>query len=114
LSSHSVTASLPTTGTKQDTRRNMDAVITDINEYRTRKTGATNIEYFSDWPDDHLITRLELLQFIEDGHDFLIDMSQAVPRMSFPNGFNPAEHPEDNIEMVRGEAARRGVFVTSE
>lgn len=94
----------------------MDAVITDINEYRATKQQreVTNSGYFSNWPDDHLITRLELLQFIEEGHDFLIDMSQAVPRMTFPNGFDPAEHPEDNIEMVRSEAARRGVFVTSE
>jgi len=94
----------------------MTAIITDINEYKARKGigEAAQVDYFSGWSDKSIKARHKMLGFIEKGFTELIDMSQPVPRMSFPNGFDPENHPEDNINAVRAEGVRRGVFVTSE
>lgn len=92
----------------------MDAIITDINEYRRRKNGATHIDAFAKYSDRSIQTRHRMLKFIEEGHTELTDTSQAVPRMSFPNGFDPENHAEDNINAVYAEGVRRGVFVKSE
>lgn len=92
----------------------MTAIVTDINEYRERKNGVSNIDYFSTWSDRSILARYKLLGFIENGSTDLIDMSKPIPRMSFPDGFDPENHPGENIKAVYAEGVRRGVFVKSE
>ena len=98
--------------------------VTDINEYRARKTNDVNeaalIVHFSDWSDTRIKTRYAFLQFVEAG---IVDTSGlikgdptsgAMNNVSFPNGYDPVNHPEDNIGAVYAEGIRRGVFVVSE
>lgn len=92
----------------------MDAVITNITEFRNKKDGATNIDYFSSWSDKRLTTRRTLLQYIAAGHLDLVDPSEPMVRMVFPNGYNPEGDPGDNLAAVDAECERRGVFVKSE
>jgi hypothetical protein len=90
-----------------------DAIITDINEYRAAKVGTTNTA-FVDWSDERITSRHKMLYFIAAGHTDLTDMSAAAVRMTFPNGFDPENHLDDNIDAVYAEGVRRGVFVPSE
>ncbi len=94
----------------------MTATITDINEYRTRKYGMDEVDrtlYFKSWTNDRIQKQYELLEYIRQGLDPLTDMDTPAVRLAFPSGFDPANHPEDNIDTVYAEGVRRGVFVTS-
>jgi hypothetical protein len=90
------------------------ATVTNMKQYRIRKNGAKNINYFSDWSDKRLTTRHKLLEYVEAGHTDLIDDTQDMVKLTFPGGFNPDKNPGDNIAAVYAECVRRGVFVASE
>lgn len=85
-----------------------EAIITDINEYRKSKEGSV----LSKWSDTKLKTRYALLKQIEDGANYLTDSSHPLVVRAFPNGFDPENHPEENIGLVREEAVHRGVTLT--
>jgi hypothetical protein len=84
----------------------MTAVVTDINEYRRKKEGK-NI--FASWTDDMVRARYKLLVAINEGWDELTDDSNPLVRASFPNGFDPVNHPGENLEAVAAEQLRREV-----
>lgn len=83
-----------------------DAIVTHMSEYRQRK----GVAEFSTWTDHKVETRHELLRMVAK-HGGAED-----PQLSFvfPNGFDPENHAEDNIELVFQEGVRRGVFKISE
>lgn len=94
----------------------MTATITNIAEFRNGRATdeAARIVYFSDWSDERLIKRRTLLNFIAQGYTEGTDPANPLYTMSFPNGYDPAEHLSENIEAVQAEGVRRGVFVASE
>jgi len=85
----------------------MTATITDIEEFRAEK----NAQHFTKWSDDRLVKRHKLLFHIASGYPGLT--TGPLAEMSFKGGFDPDNHPTENIKMVAGELARRGVNVTS-
>lgn len=94
----------------------MTAIITDINEYRTNKqmASALGAVYYSDWTDERLKTRYELLLSIEEnGIEAMGNPEHQMYRLTFPAGYNPEIHPEDNLDMIFEEGQRRGVFPSS-
>lgn len=86
----------------------MTAIISNIDDYRKAPvTDAT----FRNWTDNRFRTRMTLLEQIElKGIEALGDMGHSIVKVCFPNGFDPANHPEDNIDLVRAEGVRRGVL----
>lgn len=94
----------------------MTRKVVDINEYRKQMATATGGEphFFRNWSDHMLKTRYKVLAFIEGGATELVDMTQAIPRMAFPNGYDPDNHLSDNIKAIERECDRRGVRLPSE
>lgn len=70
-------------------------------------TGITNKQK---WPDYRIQTRFDLLQEIANGWDELTDDRSPIVKMTFPHGFDPVAHEEDDIHRVYQEGLRRGVF----
>lgn len=85
-----------------------EAIVTDLAEYRARKEGSPLQSY----SDAKLQTRYTVLEHVENGADYLTRQDNALSRMQWPRGFDPERHPEDNIDAVRLEAAKRGVTLT--
>ena len=91
----------------------MTATVTNINEYKAKKDGTNNIDYFSKWSDWRLSTRQVLLSYVVAGHTDLIDPKAPMVNQLFPGGYDPENNPGDNLAAVRAECERRGVFVKS-
>lgn len=63
-------------------------------------------DYFKDWSASQLADRLTVLQRYEDGWDSPT-MGAALAPLAFPNGRDPDNHPEDNLERVRAALSSR-------
>lgn len=84
------------------------ATITDITQHRLGK-----VADFSKWRDSRIKTRATLLGIIEErGVEALGDQNSGMFRTAFPNGYDPLNHAEDNLAVVRAEGVRRGVFAS--
>lgn len=87
-----------------------DAKVTDITAYRLSK-GAD----FSDWLDSRIVSRYNLLnQIILKGVEVFGEPDNSIFRLAFPDGYDPLNHPEDNIDIILAEGRVRGVFPTSQ
>lgn len=88
-----------------------DATITDLTEYRLSKKA----EAFSEWSDSRVKARVGLLQVIaKSGLSAFGDTGpKSMFALAFPNGFDPLNHPEDNLKAVTVEGVRRGVLSES-
>lgn len=75
--------------------------VTDITEYRNRKV-------LTELSDQRLKDRITLVQGQIKGWDNPRLQAFYEP-MAFPNGYDPARHPEDNIELLEAEYARRNL-----
>ena len=91
----------------------MTAVVTDINEYRRNKSrGSDAGGTFEAWSDEMVVARVKLLRFIAMGWDELTDGGNAMVRSAFPDGYDPYNHPGENLDKVLAEAKRRGLDLT--
>ena len=66
--------------------------------------------------DSRLRARHNLIRIIEQGGPSsaeLTDTRNEIVRSAFPLGYNPQEHPEDNLQALEDEAKRRGVTLSS-
>jgi hypothetical protein len=79
----------------------MTTNVTDISEYRDRKV----VQGLS---DQRLKDRITLVQGQLKGWDNPRLQAFYEP-MAFPEGFDPVQHPEDNIQLLEEEYARRNL-----
>jgi hypothetical protein len=86
-----------------------DAIITDLAQFRARKQGPTGTPLRS-WSDAKLQSRYKVLWYIEQG--FVALKTGPLAAIQWPDGFDPENHPGENIELVRAEAETRGVTLT--
>lgn len=86
----------------------MTAIISNISDYQRPKVTEKTFKF---WSDNRFRTRVELLEQIKlRGIEYFGSQQEALLQSCFPNGFDPRNHPEDNLEVVLAEGARRGVF----
>lgn len=83
--------------------------VTNMSEFISTRANKA----FEKWSDARLQTRYTMLKYAEDGNTDITDTTQVIPRQSFPNGYDPDHHPEDNREAILAEATRRGVTLVS-
>ena len=87
-----------------------DATITDITVYRLSK-GAD----FSNWNDSRIDSRYNLLKQVEKkGVEVFGEPDNSIFKLAFPDGYDPLNHADDNIDVVYAEGLRRGVFTESQ
>ena len=79
----------------------MTATITNMLEFRAKRDFARRSD---EWVRD----RITIVQGQITGWDNPT-MQAAYFGMSFPNGFDPDNHPEDNLELLTREAQTRGL-----
>jgi len=63
-------------------------------------------ESFTEWTDSELEDRMVVLNRFEQGWDSKT-LGAAMHSLAFPHGFDPATHPEDNLQLVAMELLRR-------
>lgn len=83
----------------------MTSNVTDIKPYQDRKV----LERMG---DDRIRSRYNFLHSVRDmGPDYDPNKDGQIKDL-FPRGFDPENHPEDNIDAIFAEGVRRGVFVS--
>lgn len=89
----------------------MDAIVTDLEEYRKSKgLQSTAIQLaLPDLTDKQITTRIVVMDKIENGSIVVSEIPQFMQDDIFPNGYDPEAHPEDNSDALKAEAIRRGV-----
>ena len=81
----------------------MTAIISNISDYRAPAAGTA----FQHYTDGHLMNRVGLLEMVQSGRITSDTPSASLYKSVFPNGYDPANRPEDYLVTVKAELARR-------
>lgn len=84
----------------------MTATVTNLDEYRASKIDTQ--EYFQFHEDSDILRRIQILEWHRD--DGWASPGSAEHGMVFRKGYDPINHPEDNMNVVLREARRRGII----
>lgn len=88
----------------------MTAIVTDLDEYRARKMQDAAVSVaLSGLTDRQVTTRIVVMDKVLKGDIVLDTVPSFVYDNIFPKGYDPANHPEDNLAALRNEATRRGL-----
>ena len=77
----------------------MNAIITNMLEERAKRA-------FEGWSRAQLEDRAHVLVQYEEGWDNPA-LGETLRNIAFPRGFDPVQHPEDNIDLLHAELGRR-------
>ena len=77
----------------------MNAIITNMLEERAKRV-------FKDWTRPQLEDRITVVAQFIDGWDNPA-FGEMFRQIAFPQGYDPALHPQDNIDLLHAELQRR-------